>query len=195
MLKLPFMPAMYAKKMLKIDQIQHYAMSRKGGYIAWGIAAIFILLILWKLYTSILLLVSKPENTNSQTGTLNLSQQTYRTNLNSLHIFGLYQPANVDPNQLPKSTLNIQLNGVFVAVPKNLSQAVLTVPGEKQKVYYEGEELPGNAKLYRILNNSVIIQYNGELQSLLLPEQQIELGTHPASLNLPKSPKRVLPVY
>lgn len=169
--------------MLKIDQIQHYAMSRWGNYLAWGITAIFVMLILWQFYG---VFTSKTEISPNQ-GMASLNQQPQNINLSSLHLFGVYQPANLNPNQLPRSTLNIQLNGVFVAVPESLSQAVLTIPGESQKVYYQGAELTENAKLYQILSNSVIIQYNGELQSLLLPEQNANFGTRPASLDLPKS--------
>lgn len=169
------------------DSIQQIAMTRKGRYLAWIITALFIVLILSSFYNGFALLTSK-SIPNDLLEKNTFITPTKKINVARLHLFGLYQPANLNIDLLPKSTLNIQLNGVFFTVPANLSQAVLTIPSEGQKIYREGDKLPGDAKLYRILNNSVIIEYNGKLQRLMLPEPTLKFNNkQPNSLNLPTS--------
>lgn len=153
--------------MLTIDQIQQYAMTRWGELAAATIAVVFMLLVFLQIYDGIAFALTTTKSINH---TPIIPPQTAPIDLSKMHIFGLYQPKNINPKQLPESTLSLQLEGVFATVPEKLSQAVLSVPGGKQKIYYEGDELPENAKLYRILDNSVIIQYDGQLQRLLLPK-------------------------
>lgn len=172
--------------MITFEQIQEHAMSQWGKLAAFGIAILFGLLILIKLISGITFFFKGNAN-SKQTQNTTQAQSEKTIDLTRYHLFGMYTPKNLDPNQLPKATLDLTLNGVFLAVPEKYSQAVLTAPGENQKVYNVGDDLPEGAKLYQVLNNSVIILYNGQLQQLLLPEPKVKFkNKKPDSLDLPK---------
>lgn len=104
--------------------------------------------------------------------------------MSSWHLFGVYEPKKLNLKDLPNSTLNLQLSGVFMATPEKESQAVILVPGGDEKVYNVGDTVPGGAKLYRILADSIIIQRNAHLEKLALPKNSIKFAPAPKGLDL-----------
>jgi type II secretory pathway component PulC len=184
--------------MTKLQKAQQFLSSEQGTWLALAVAMMFVLLILWEIYTGIGFLFSKPKAYTTVKGSTAFApiQHEPRVDLSALNIFGKYQPPQVDLKDLPDSNLNLHLDGVFAAVPEYFSQAVISVPGGEQKVYFVGDTIPGDAKLYRVLDNLVIIQHNGKLSNLKLPENKLEFSPLPPMLNLPETvrqPPRSLP--
>ncbi len=184
--------------MINREQVESYLISSKGQLLAMVLAVIFLGLSILVLFQAFELFFSQPQFNKTKNPTLVSNQKTTlsKETLSDLHLFGIYIPKSDDLNNLPESQLNLDLEGVFVSVPENLSQAVLSVPGGAQKVYYVGDKIPGNAKLYRVLPDKVIILHNGQLQTLLLPEKSLKFSPLSESIRFPttiREPHRSLP--
>lgn len=184
--------------MIKIQQVQQFLSSKQGTWLALAVAGLFVLLILWQIYSGLAFLFSKSKVYTGVEASHAFAKSIRKPqiNLRTLTIFGKYVPTQGSLKNLPESSLNLHLEGVFVAVPAYLSQAVISVAGGKQKVFFVGDNIPGNAKLYRVLDNRVIIQHNGQLSNLQLPENKLEFSPLPPLLNLPtaeRQPHRSLP--
>src|SRR6056297_2950094 len=141
--------------MIKLQQVQRFLSSKQGTWLALIVAGLFILLILWRIYSAVAFLVIKPKvysHVEPGSGFTKIIRKP-QVNLSSLNIFGKYEAPQENLKNLPETNLNLHLDGVFVAVPEYLSQAVISVPGGEQKVFYVGDTVPGDAKLYRVLDN------------------------------------------
>jgi type II secretory pathway component PulC len=166
--------------MLNTAKIQDFMASRNGQYAAYCIIAIMALLIFTKIYQGLSFFKSEKQAVERS---LQLKPVEKLPHLSEFHLFGIYQ-TTVNTKSLPPTTLNLKLEGVFASIPEAESFAIISVPGSEGKLYKLGGDLPGNAKLYRILNNSVIISRDGHLESLSLPDMKLILGTEPHSLDL-----------
>ncbi len=93
------------------------------------------------------------------------------TSIGPLHLFGMYDDNLAD---LPPTQLALSLEGVLLSVSsQSQSFAIISVPNQPAKVYKIGDALPGGAVLSKILKNQVVIRYQGMLQSLKLPADQL----------------------
>lgn len=88
-------------------------------------------------------------------------------NINQWHLFGLYNASLAD---LPQTQLQLNLQGTIVSVksPQN-SYALISADGQTAKIYHIDDRLPGDAILKNIFKDSVVLEYNGQLQSLKIP--------------------------
>lgn len=92
-------------------------------------------------------------------------------NASQWHLFGAYDNSTA---LLPVTTLALQLEGVMVSPNQpRASYAIIQPPGHPAKVYRVGDTMPGGITLKRITNDQVVIEYQGRLQRLLLPVQQL----------------------
>lgn len=98
------------------------------------------------------------------------------------HLFGDYTA--IKASLLPKTQLNLQLQGVFFAEQLQQSQVIVAVPGQSARVYRVGQLLPGGAKIKEILRNGVAIELDGQLQWLPLKISHLQYGPVP-TVNLP----------
>ncbi len=91
------------------------------------------------------------------------------------HIFGRYDDSN---EVLPITRLQLTLQGIMLSPGNQKSSSVIiqspTVPA---KVYKVGDEIPGDATLEKIQKDRVVLQYQGTLQSLLLPRPKLTFST------------------
>ena len=88
-------------------------------------------------------------------------------NIAQFHLFGIYD-ASLD--NLPETQLQLTLQGTIVnLLQPDLSHAIISSPGQSSKVYHPGDPLPGGATLKRVLKDEVILENNGNLQTLKLP--------------------------
>ena len=92
-----------------------------------------------------------------------VSQQSIH--INELHLFGASPNAN-----LPDTALALNLLGVSLAsLPQDSTALIADVSGHT-KIYSLGDKLPGGAMIDKILENKVVLDINGELESLSLPK-------------------------
>jgi type II secretion system protein C len=98
------------------------------------------------------------------------------------HIFGLAPNENADSNELPSTTLRLQLMGIMQASDANYSQVIIAGSDGKAEIYQVGANLPGGAKIKQILPYSVILERNGIQEKLDLPRKTLEISAPPKSL-------------
>lgn len=93
-------------------------------------------------------------------------------NIAHWHLFGLYERSI---QNIPITRLQLTLEGTVVNVvnPKN-SYALISSPGQPTKIYKIGQTLPGGAIIRQILKDRIIIDENGNLESLLLPIPKLQ---------------------
>ncbi len=103
--------------------------------------------------------------------------------LSGWHLFGQEQQqgSNMAPpvQQItaPKTRLQLSLHGVFT--PPNRESdgwAIISAPGESEKGYRIGDELPGGVQLYAVETNQVILTRSGQYESLPLPNVSLPDG-------------------
>lgn len=96
-----------------------------------------------------------------------------------LNLFGqLRQPAAVNPArfaQAPKTKLDLTLNAVFANTEPPLASAVIATDNNSlAKRYFLGEALPGQAVLYAIHPEYVVLERGGRLEKLVFPRDRSE---------------------
>lgn len=100
-----------------------------------------------------------------------------KVNINTMrdwHLFGQYQKvwvatpkANVPiPTKAPKTKLNLELIGVFVAESESNSSAIISEKGRESKLYRVGDTVPGNATLSSVFSDRVVIDRQGRFEAL-----------------------------
>lgn len=88
------------------------------------------------------------------------------------HLFGYYYK---DFKNLPKSHLPIHLEGIVLSSsPSQTTQVLIALPTQATKLYTIGDTLPGNAIIRYVLQDQVIIENAGQLESLSLPIPDIQ---------------------
>lgn len=88
------------------------------------------------------------------------------------HLFGEAPTATAEaPEEAPETKLNLQLLGLF-ATADGGGLAIVASGGRNAQVYAVEETLPGGATLKQVLADRVILERDGQLETLRLPEQR-----------------------
>ncbi len=100
----------------------------------------------------------------------------------SIPIFGDYLPkALVDLNVKP-SGLDLFLVGIVFSPNTQESQAIISVPGSSTQTFSVGNSVPGGAKIKQITPDGVLLEHEGELESLSLPKNALIFESLPVPL-------------
>lgn len=107
------------------------------------------------------------------------SPSTWR-DLPAKHLFGAADVSNVTT----VTNLPLTLLGVMLDSNGSSSIAIISKDNEEEKSYHVNDQLPGNAELYKIFSDSVIIKRDGKYERLplLKPEKQPN-ASPPANAN------------
>lgn len=103
-------------------------------------------------------------------------------------LFGRFQSTAVAPTvDAPKTTLNLELQGIFTADNPEDSTAIVAQRGQNGELYRIGDRLPGNATLEAVLNDHILIKRGSRTEKLPFSDSLIGAGfsqtqTEPASL-------------
>ncbi|CBL43989.1 similar to Type II secretory pathway component PulC [gamma proteobacterium HdN1] len=82
-------------------------------------------------------------------------------------------PANVDA---PITSLQLELQGVFVAPNEDNSAAIIAEKMREANLYRIGEAVPGNATLAAILSDRVLLNTQGRTEALYFPDGGANAG-------------------
>jgi len=102
------------------------------------------------------------------------------------HLFGFAQiqvPAQ-DAANAPQTSMPLVLVGIIAADDPESGLAILGENAAAAKVYAVGDNVPGGAKLHSVLEDKVIIDRNGRLESLMLPRQLQPAAAGPSTAAL-----------
>ncbi len=101
--------------------------------------------------------------------------------LTKLHLLGRVENniAKKEPKKkglikAPETTLNLKLIGVLFDRDKGDGYAIISEAGKPQKAFHKGDKLYGNATLYDIEPNRVILKRNGRHEALTLKKPDLE---------------------
>ena len=102
------------------------------------------------------------------------------------HLFGEshIEAPRQDAANAPQSNLPLVLVGIIAADDPRDGLAILGENAAGAKVYAVGDNVPGGAKLHQVLSDRVIIDRNGQLESLMLPRQPQSNGAPPSATAL-----------
>lgn len=117
--------------------------------------------------------------------------QTPRVNVAAIansDLFGAPKPAAVaNAADAPRTSIPLVLTGIIAANDPRQGLAILGENAASTKVYAVGDTVPGGVRLHSVLNDKVILDRNGTLESLTLPRQSTGLppAPPPVAANLP----------
>jgi general secretion pathway protein C len=97
--------------------------------------------------------------------------------ITNAHLFGAAPLAAQDPNNASPTNVALVLTGTIASNDPQSGLAILGPTAQSAKVYAVGDMLPGNVRLHSVYADRVIIDRNGQLESLALP--------HPMAGNAP----------
>jgi general secretion pathway protein C len=100
------------------------------------------------------------------------------------HLFGEppIQAAETSGEDAPASNLPLVLVGIIAADDPEAGLAILGENAAAAKVYAVGDNVPGGAKLNKVLSDYVLLMRNGQPEKLMLP-RQLQPGAAPPSTN------------
>lgn len=102
-------------------------------------------------------------------------------------LFGAPKPTvNTNAANAPQTNIPLVLTGVIAASDPRNGLAILGENAAAAKVYAVGDIVPGGVKLHSVYSDKVILDRNGNLESLALPRQSTGMAMAPPPVqNLP----------
>jgi general secretion pathway protein C len=100
------------------------------------------------------------------------------------HLFGAAPAAKQDGANAPQTSIPLVLTGTIAGNDPQNGLAILGPTAQTAKVYAVGDNVPGGAKLHSVYSDRVVIDRNGELESLALPRQVTSTAPPPSTAML-----------
>jgi general secretion pathway protein C len=94
------------------------------------------------------------------------------------HLFGAAPAPKQDGANAPQTTIPLVLTGTIAGNDPQNGLAILGQTAQTAKVYAVGDNVPGGAKLHSVYSDRVVIDRDGQLESLALP-RQLNTGNAP----------------
>ncbi|HEU5443071.1 MAG TPA: type II secretion system protein GspC [Steroidobacteraceae bacterium] len=93
--------------------------------------------------------------------------------ITNTHLFGIAPAAAGAGNaaNAPQTSMPLVLTGVIAANDPRDGLAILGPSVAATKVYAVGDNIPGGARLHAVLSDHVLLERNGQLETLALPHQ------------------------
>lgn len=92
-------------------------------------------------------------------------------------LFGKYQQTAASQTvDAPKTTLNLELQGIFTAETAADSTAIVAQRGQSGELYRIGDRLPGNATLEAVLEDHILIKRGARTEKLAFLDSTISRG-------------------
>jgi general secretion pathway protein C len=114
-------------------------------------------------------------------GTRVVREQPLANKISGFNLFGKHEPkkeivAPIKQTVVPETKLNLKLRGVFSSKDQNAARAIIADSRGDEDSYKIGSELPGGARLTEIHADRVILEHNGRLETLKLPQEVADVG-------------------
>jgi general secretion pathway protein C len=107
------------------------------------------------------------------------------TAVTNAHLFGAPPRPAQDASNAPETSMPLVLTGIIAGNDPQNGLAILGPNAQSAKVYAVGDNVPGGAKLHSVYSDRVVIDRNGQLESLALPHQTAANGPPPSAAALP----------
>jgi general secretion pathway protein C len=91
--------------------------------------------------------------------------------ITNAHLFGAAPTLRQDGANAPQTSMPLVLTGIIAGNDPQNGLAILGQSAQTTKVYAVGDSVPGGAKLHSVYSDRVVIDREGQLESLSLPRQ------------------------
>jgi general secretion pathway protein C len=91
--------------------------------------------------------------------------------ITNAHLFGAAPAPKSDDANAPQTSMPLVLTGIIAGNDPKNGLAILGASAQTAKVYAVGDSVPGGATLHSVYVDRVVIERNGQLESLALPRQ------------------------
>jgi general secretion pathway protein C len=105
--------------------------------------------------------------------------------ITNAHLFGAPPRPAQDAANAPQTSMPLVLTGIIAGNDPQNGLAILGQSAQSTRVYGVGDNVPGGAKLHSVYSDRVVIDRNGQLESLALPHQAAGTGPPPSAAALP----------
>jgi general secretion pathway protein C len=105
--------------------------------------------------------------------------------ITNAHLFGAAPVPRQDDANAPQTSMPLVLTGIIAGNDPQNGLAILGPTAQTAKVHAVGDMVPGGAKLHSVYSDRVIIDRNGQLESLALPRQASGAAPAPSATALP----------
>jgi general secretion pathway protein C len=89
--------------------------------------------------------------------------------ITNAHLFGAAPVAPQDGANAPQTSMPLVLTGIIAGNDPQNGLAILGQTAQTARVFAVGDAVPGGAKLHSVYSDRVVIDRNGQLESLALP--------------------------
>jgi general secretion pathway protein C len=104
--------------------------------------------------------------------------------INNAHLFGAAPVARQDPSNAPATSMPLVLTGIIAGNDPQNGLAIIGPSAQAAKVYAVGDNIAGGPKLHSVYSDRVVIDRDGQLESLALPHQMNPGNAPPPSAAL-----------
>ena len=105
--------------------------------------------------------------------------------ITNAHLFGAAPVAPRSDASAPQTSMPLMLTGIIADNDPQNGLAILGQSAQTAKVHVVGDTVPGGARLHSVYSDRVIIDRNGQLESLILPRQITGAVPAPSAASLP----------
>ncbi len=131
---------------------------------------IVALLILWQLFVFYSGITFSPEVQQPVTQTTNTNTQAYQvSSITSKNLFGQADPDQALSANLPTTSLQLMLRGVFTSTNPTQGSAIIESPDGTTRSFKVNSTVFGNAKLHSVFADRIVLSQSGELETLYFP--------------------------
>jgi general secretion pathway protein C len=107
--------------------------------------------------------------------------------ITNAHLFGAAPAPKSDDANAPQTSMPLVLTGIIAGNDPKNGLAILGANAQSAKVYAVGDSVPGGATLHSVYVDRVVIERNGQLESLTLPRQNSAAAPPAAAFNNPNA--------
>lgn len=111
--------------------------------------------------------ILQPVNSNNARETINQQSAVF-----TFPLFGQYAPKLTDI-EIKQSSLDLEIVGVMFSNTEKGSQVLIRAGGGEEHLYSIGDLLPGGATIKQINEKGIVVLYNGSMESLSLPKNEL----------------------
>jgi len=104
--------------------------------------------------------------------------------ISGAHLFGAAPAPKQDGANAPETSIPLVLTGTIAGNEPQNGLAIVGQTAQTAKVFAVGDNVPGGAKLHSVYSDRVIIDRNGQLESLALPHQTASSAPPPSAAAL-----------
>jgi len=104
--------------------------------------------------------------------------------ITNAHLFGTAPAPKQDAANAPQTNIPLVLTGIIAGNDPQSGLAILGPTAQTAKVHAVGDSVGGGAKLHSVYSDRVILDRNGQLESLALPHQVVGAAPAPSAASL-----------